>query len=324
MLKINSQNALELIHLTKDFPGVRALHDISFVVKEGSIHGFLGPNGAGKSTTMNIIAGLFPATSGEVKYFSQSEKVTIGFLPENPPLYGNMQVADYLLFVAEIHNFDAQKLKPRLNKVLAKCGLENVSGRLIRNLSKGYKQRVGMAQAIIHEPKIIILDEPTVGLDPNAIVEIRELILNLAKEHTVLLSTHQLHEAQLLCSDITIINAGRIIQSGTFANLKDNLKAKNLLQANVKNWDGDIERRFHHQFPVLDFNTKIEKNSILLSASFLAADDFRAEMSKFLVDHHCQLLSFREENLDLEDVFKLLTKKLDKSKMTEISEEIFQ
>jgi len=196
------ENSTEFTIITKqigkEYPGRVALSDVSFKVKKGSIHGFLGPNGAGKTTTMKILNGLVVPTTGQFEISG-----SIGFLPENPPLYGNMTVDEYLSFVFSIYekntSLRSNEIQKRIDSVKEKCGLMNVSNRLIENLSKGYKQRVGIAQALVHSPEIIILDEPTVGLDPVAIVEIRNLIQSLKGSHTILFSSHQLHEVELLC-----------------------------------------------------------------------------------------------------------------------------
>ena len=211
--------AIHLKNITKEYPGIKALNGIDLKVKRGTIHGFLGPNGAGKSTAMNIIAGLTPPSSGEVYIDGEAvleddsiAKAKIGLLPEHPPLYLNMRVEDYLNFCQEINGGrDVEDCQ----RVIARCGLACVKGRLIGNLSKGFRQRVGIAQSLVFGAKIIILDEPTVGLDPNAIAEVRELILELKADHTILLSTHQLHEVARICDEITIINDGKIIKTGS-------------------------------------------------------------------------------------------------------------
>ena len=204
-------SAIEIKNLSKNYPGRVALNDISFSVKKGSVHGFLGPNGAGKSTTMKILSGLIPESSGEFKVNGK-----VGFLPEHPPVYPNMSVEDYLTFVLKIYSPEKSTNHIAQNSVadvMEKTGLTDVKERLIGNLSKGYQQRVGIAQALVHSPEIIILDEPTVGLDPVAISDIRDLINKLKKDHTILFSTHQLHDVELLCSEITLINHGRIVVS---------------------------------------------------------------------------------------------------------------
>ena len=212
------EHALNVENLFKEYPGIEVIKGISFQVKKNDIHAFLGPNGAGKSTTMKMISGLLPATSGSISLNGKkiSEHIeyahhNIGFLPENLPLYQDMNVSEYLTFVQKIHHLKMTKELPKLDDIINKCGLSEVKNKLIRKLSKGFKQRVGIAQTLCYDAEMIILDEPLVGLDPNAISEIRELILELKKNHTILLSTHQLHEVELLCDHVTIINNGEIL-----------------------------------------------------------------------------------------------------------------
>ena len=209
---------IEVRHLTKKYGPNTAVDDISFTVEKGRIYGFLGPNGAGKSTTMNIICGCLAATDGEVIvdghdiYEEPLEaRKRIGYLPEIPPLYNDMTPKEYLSFVGRAKKIPSAKLSEAVGNVMTKTALHGVADRLIRNLSKGYRQRVGIAQAILGDPEIIILDEPTIGLDPKQIIEIRNLIRNLGRNHTVILSTHILSEVQAVCDRIVIINAGRIV-----------------------------------------------------------------------------------------------------------------
>ena len=217
---------IKVSNLTKRYGDNLAVNNLSFTVEKGRIYGFLGPNGAGKSTTMNIITGCLAATSGQVSVggydiFEEplEAKKLIGYLPEQPPLYMDMTPLEYLKFVASAKRVPLIKRMDQINSVMEKTGLNNVSGRLIRNLSKGYKQRVGIAQAMIGDPEIIILDEPTVGLDPRQIIEIRDLIKSLAPEHTVILSSHILTEIQAVCDYAIIISNGRIVASDTIENL---------------------------------------------------------------------------------------------------------
>ena len=216
---------VEIKNLVKNYGNKNAVDDISFTIKEGEVVGFLGPNGAGKSTTMNIITGYLSATSGTVTVGGKdvfkeplAVKRQIGFLPEQPPLYVDMTVYEYLCFVFDLKGCDFNK-KEHLAEVMEKVKITDVKNRLIRNLSKGYKQRVGIAQAIIGNPKFIIFDEPTVGLDPVQIIEIRNLIRSLGKKHTVILSTHILPEVQAICDRVIIINDGKLIANEKTADL---------------------------------------------------------------------------------------------------------
>lgn len=217
---------IELVDLVKKYGDFTALHGITFSVPKGQILGLLGPNGAGKSTTMKILSCFMPATSGQAKVagfdvFDDPFEVKkrVGYLPENPPLYLEMRVGEYLEYVAALKQLPKARVKERLDFVNDHCGLKDVSGRVIGTLSKGFRQRVGIAQAIIHDPEVVILDEPTVGLDPVQIVEIRNLIKGLAKSHTVILSTHILPEVVMTCDRVILINKGRILADGSVASL---------------------------------------------------------------------------------------------------------
>lgn len=218
---------IEVSHLTKRYGSHTAVSDLSFTIEKGQIYGFLGPNGAGKSTTMNIMTGCLAASSGEVKIggydiFEESmqAKKLIGYLPEQPPLYLDRTPREYLRFVGEVKGLSGQELKKQIARVMEVAKIGDVADRLIKNLSKGYKQRVGIAQALLGDPEIIILDEPTVGLDPGQIIEIRDLIKSLGKDHTVILSSHILSEVQAVCQTILIISKGKLVAMDTPENLE--------------------------------------------------------------------------------------------------------
>src|SRR5215813_4248026 len=217
---------IEVAHLSKRYGDLSAVDDVSFTAASGQILGFLGPNGAGKTTTMRIITGFLPATTGTVRVdgfdvFEQSAEVRrrIGYLPENPPLYNDMTVPGYLRFVAKLKGLRRGDVTVALERVLDICGLRLVQDRLLGHLSKGYRQRVGLAQALIHDPPVLVLDEPTIGLDPRQIIEIRSLIRTLGKQKTIILSTHILPEVQATCSRVIIISAGKLVADGTPAEL---------------------------------------------------------------------------------------------------------
>lgn len=217
---------IEAENLTKRYGPATAIDHVSFEVQKGEILGFLGPNGAGKTTTMRILSGFFPATEGTARvagfdvFESPLEvKRRVGYLPENPPLYGEMRVDDYLAFVATIKEVSRDRVNARLQDVKDHCGLGEAGDRLIKHLSKGYRQRVGLAQALIHEPEVLILDEPTIGLDPKQIIEVRELIRSLGGDHTVILSTHILPEVSMTCERVIIINNGKVVVVDTPQNL---------------------------------------------------------------------------------------------------------
>jgi gliding motility-associated transport system ATP-binding protein len=212
--------------LTKRYGDVTAIEDISFQVEKGEIIGFLGPNGAGKTTTMRIITGFLPSTDGTVTVSGydifekpMEVKKRIGYLPEHPPVYGDMTVSGYLKFVAKIKGVSRADRADAMERVIDRCGLKEARNTIIGKLSKGYKQRIGLAQAMIHDPEVLILDEPTIGLDPKQIIEIRELIKGLAGAHTIILSTHILPEVTMICSRCLIIDRGRIVADDSLENL---------------------------------------------------------------------------------------------------------
>ena len=226
--------AIEVSRLVKTYAGVTAVNDISFTVARGEILGFLGPNGAGKSTTMRILTGYLPATAGNVSVCglpvaTQSDEVKrlIGYMPENNPLYPEMRVREYLKYRARLKGFNGRRSRERVGVVMEQCGLTDVSRRIIGQLSKGYRQRVGLADALVHEPELIILDEPTIGLDPHQIRSVRQLIKSLANAHTVLISTHILPEAEMTCNRMLIMFDGKILAADTPDNLQK-LMASNM------------------------------------------------------------------------------------------------
>jgi len=224
---MNSNTMIEVTNLTKRYAGRTAVSDISFTVGRGEIVGLLGPNGAGKSTTMRVLSGFLPATSGsarvggyDVFYDSEEVRRRIGYMPENNPLYPEMRVREYLKFRARLKGLGWRHSRERVSTVMEQCGLTHVSRRVIGQLSKGYRQRVGLADALVHEPELIILDEPTIGLDPQQIRAVRQLIKSLAGKHTVLISTHILPEAEMTCNRMLIMYDGRILAADTPDNLQ--------------------------------------------------------------------------------------------------------
>lgn len=242
-----TQNALVIEKLTKNYGSNKVLKEISFNVKKGEILGFLGLNGAGKSTTMNIVTGCISPTSGSVTVCGHDvlnepllAKQKIGYLPENPPLYFDMTVYEYLEFVYELKKSKLPR-KEHLNDIMERVQITHMAKRLIRNLSKGYKQRVGIAQAMVGEPEILILDEPTVGLDPKQIIEIRNLIRTLGQKHTVILSTHILQEVSAVCDRVVIISGGKIVAQNTIHGLEEESYDKDELTISVKSTDENVE-----------------------------------------------------------------------------------
>jgi ABC-2 type transport system ATP-binding protein len=247
---------IEVDGLTKRFAGHTAVSDVSFTVGRGEIVGLLGPNGAGKSTTMRILSGFLPATAGTVRVagfdvFTQSREVRrrIGYMPENNPLYPEMRVREYLKFRARLKGLSRSRSRERVDVVLQQCALTDVGKKIIGHLSKGYRQRVGLADALVHEPELIILDEPTIGLDPNQIRAVRQLIQELGKTHTLLISTHLLHEAELTCSRMIILREGKILAEGTPDSLQETMSRSLQIIAEIaaplaelkKCWDGLAE-----------------------------------------------------------------------------------
>ena len=232
---------IKIKNLTKKYGSIYAVRDLTFEVNKGEIIGFLGPNGAGKSTTMNILTGYIPSTSGEVTVGGYNimddpmeVKKRVGYLPEIPPLYLEMRVIEYLNFVADLKRVKKKDRKDQINSIMQRLKIDDVKNRKIQNLSKGYKQRVGLAQALIGNPEVLILDEPTVGLDPRQIIEIRELIKSLGDDHTIILSSHILSEVSAVCSRVIIINKGEILAVDTPSNLANRLDNKKRLQVKVE------------------------------------------------------------------------------------------
>jgi ABC-2 type transport system ATP-binding protein len=238
---------IEVENLSKTYSGFRAVQGISFHVKKGEIVGFLGPNGAGKSTTMKVLAGYLPPTDGKVRVAgfdvvtdSIEVRKRIGYMPENVPLYTDMRVNEFLRFRAELKKVARRKIKDRIESVKQLCHLKDVENKIIGTLSKGYRQRVGLADAMVHEPELLILDEPTIGLDPNQIRSVRDLIKDLGKRHTILLSTHILPEVELTCDRVLVINRGRIEASDTPANLTKVVRGGGSILLEVKAAGADV------------------------------------------------------------------------------------
>ena len=307
---------IEVDHLTKSFGRVRAVDDVSFSVSKGEILGFLGPNGAGKTTTMRVLTGYLPATSGSARIagfdvFEQSLQVRrhIGYLPENPPLYPEMAVRPYLEFVARIKGVASADLGIKVNQALHLTNIEDKAGVLIKHLSRGYKQRVGIAQAIVHNPDVVILDEPTVGLDPKQIIEVRKLIKGLAGEHTIILSTHILPEVSVTCDRVVIINKGRIAAVDTPANLTNQLKGAERIQLEV-GADADSLRAVIMQVNGVS-NVKIEPaetpDRLAVTVESRADGDIRSAIARRVVDEGFDLYELRAIRLTLEDIFLQLT-----------------
>ena len=301
--------SIEVKGLTKVFNEQVAVNNISFFAQKGEIVGFLGPNGAGKSTTMKIITGYIPPTNGTVKVCGfdvvnqaiQSRR-NIGYLPEHNPLYLDMYVHEYLHFVGSLHIPKKIFLNQRVPEMIAMCGLTKEQNKLIRSLSKGYRQRVGLAQAMLHDPEVLILDEPTTGLDPNQIIEIRELIRKVSKDKTVVFSTHIMQEVQALCSRVLIINNGIIVADDFPDNLKNIQKDAVVISVEFKE---KIDAGLISAIPGV-LSVKQNENIILIEA--VKHVDVRPAVFKFATENGFTLVGMNQESSTMEDVFRELTK----------------
>ena len=306
---------IEVKHLTKRYGKHTAVDDISFTVQDGCIYGLLGPNGAGKSTIMNILTGYLAPTEGEVKVAgfrlpeqAQQAKACVGYLPEQPPLYPEMTVQEYLDFVAELKGVKRAQRKQQVLAAARRTGLEEVLPRVIRSLSKGYRQRVGIAAALLGTPKIIILDEPTVGLDPAQMIEIRSLIRDLGKTHTVILSSHILSEVQTVCDRVLIIAHGRLVAQGTPEELAAQLTAKGTITATAQGSREAVVAAAGRVPGLTDLRVTDEKGGeVSFTAVSTAGTDLRGALSLALAQAGCPVLSLSAETMSLEDVFLQLT-----------------
>jgi gliding motility-associated transport system ATP-binding protein len=302
---------IEVDRLTKRYGPVPAIQDVSFAVEKGQIVGFLGPNGAGKTTTMRILACFMPASSGTARVagydvFEQSLEVRrrIGYLPENVPLYGDMTVAAYLDFVANVKGLGRSERRRRVGEVLERCQIPDVRERLIGRLSKGYRQRVGLAQALIADPEVLILDEPTLGLDPKQIIGIRQLIKSLAGAHTVILSTHILPEVSMVCEGVVIINRGRIVASGLLDRLMQELSPVARVQVQIEGPPEMVARSLRALPGVQRVESRSGTDGV--GTFVLEADrtrDVRREVAQLAAQQRWGLLELRALGLSLEDLF---------------------
>jgi ABC-2 type transport system ATP-binding protein len=311
---------IEVDRLSKRYGSVKAIEDVSFTVEKGEILGFLGPNGAGKTTTMRILTCFLPATEGTARVAGfdifknpMEVKRRIGYLPENPPLYTEMSVDSYLDFVSRIKGVDSKDRKKKLAEVKEKVSIQEYSTTLIKNLSKGYKQRVGLAQALIHDPEVLILDEPTVGLDPNQIHEVRQLIKSLAGNHTIILSSHILPEVSMTCQRVVIINDGRIAAVDTPENLTRQMQGSARILVEVKGPESTVKDRLKEidgVLQVLPDSTAGESASVCrFELQSDSNKDIRARVAKKVVESGFDLLELRTQSMSLEEVFLKLTTK---------------
>ncbi len=295
--------------VSKVFGQQRALHAISFSVQPGEIVGFLGPNGAGKSTTMKIMTGYVPATEGNVTIAGLNVneqplavRRLIGYLPEHNPLYLDMYVHEFLQYMGRVHGMAGSVLRSRVADMVALCGLTAEQNKRIESLSKGYRQRVGLAQALLHEPEVLVLDEPTTGLDPNQIIEIRQLIKDISKNKTVIFSTHIMQEVQALCNRVIVINKGHIVADDTVANLLTQSQGQRTFRAE---FETTVALEHLQQIPGVTAVTEAGANIYRLYSAEGA--DVRAAVFRFAADHQLSLVGLQAEEHSLEHIFKELT-----------------
>lgn len=307
---------IQVENLVKNYGNHKALKGINLQVEKGSIVGLLGANGAGKSTTMNILTGYLSYNEGTVKiggYDILKEpikaKKQIGYLPEIPPLYMDMTVDEYLKFAAEIKGLKKDELKKSVNEAIEATKIEDVRGRLIKNLSKGYKQRVGLAQAILGNPPLLILDEPTVGLDPNQIIEIREWIKSLSQSHTIILSSHILSEVNAICDYVIIIDQGRVVAQDTPENLAQHFSDQSVLKLQVKGDRNAIERTLEDTDLIKDFKVRESKEEGIydITANASTTKDIRDDLFFIFASKKLPVVKMEHESLSLEEVFLKLT-----------------
>ena len=309
---------IEVRNLVKYYGDFPAVKDITFSVEKGEILGFLGPNAAGKTTTMRIITGYMPATRGTVKVAGYDVfehplevKKRIGYLPENPPLYMDMRVRDYLRFVAEIKGVDRKGVNAEVERVAELVSITHVLDRYAQKLSKGYRQRVGLAQALINNPPVLILDEPTIGLDPKQIIEVRELIKSLGSEHTIILSTHILPEVSMTCSRVVIINEGKLVAMDTPENLTARLQGSETVFVEVEGPIQDVLGAIEKMEEVISATVEQRKGDEvgLFKVQARVGSDIRKKLASLVVNSNWGLLELRPEKLSLEEIFLKLTTK---------------
>ena len=310
------QPMIKVENLTKRYAGMTALNGLSFEVQRGEIVGFLGPNGAGKSTTMRILTGFIPASSGRVEVagldvFEHSLEVRerVGYMPENNPLYTDMRVSEYLKFRSKLKGLPRGERKERIPEVLEMTGLTDVAQRIIGQLSKGYRQRVGLADALLAEPDLLILDEPTIGLDPVQIRQVRQLIKDLGKRHTILLSTHILPEVEMTCNRVIIIHHGRILASDTPDNLMKTLHAGGLIQVEVRGPGSEVQAKLRAVEGVETVGAKlIEDGYVRVAVTPKAGVDPRENIYRTVSQNGWTLRELTRERTTLEDIFVQITR----------------
>ncbi|QEN04681.1 ATP-binding cassette domain-containing protein [Thiospirochaeta perfilievii] len=305
---------IEIKDLEKNYGSTKAVKGINLSINSGEILGLLGPNGAGKSSTLRILTGYLKPSSGtifvkglDVRESELEIKKLIGYLPESAPLYSEMLVYDYLIYIANLRGLDSENIEPRLKELADLCGIRSVMHKSINSLSKGYKQRVGLAQAMMDDPEILVLDEPTTGLDPNQIVEIRNIIREIGKTKTVIFSTHILSEAEATCDRIVIINSGVVAADGTPAQLKQMMEGDSKVELTLKNSNIEDLERLLSQIPQIE-SYKIMENNNNLDVSIFAKEDLRETLYLKIKDTNWILLSLSLEVKSLENIFRKLTR----------------
>ena len=307
---------LEVINLTKRYGNNTAVDHLSFKIEAGRIYGFLGPNGAGKSTTMNMITGYLASSEGTVLIDGHDilkepieAKKHIGYLPEIPPLYTDMTVGEYLDFAADLKKIAKAQKSAMISEVMERTKIADMKGRLIRNLSKGYRQRVGIAEAILGTPDIIILDEPTVGLDPKQIIEIRELIKSLGEKHTVILSSHILQEISAVCDHIMVISHGRLVASDTPDRLANSMSDSHTMHLLVRSSEDELKKVLSgiKEIKNIRFEASGERGTAKAVVESDSSTDIREAVFRRLADSHLPVLDMHSDNLSLEDVYLKLT-----------------
>lgn len=307
---------IEVRNLVKKYGNHVAVDHLNFTVEKGKIYGFLGPNGAGKSTTMNMITGYIASTEGDIlidghNILEEPEKAKkcIGYLPELPPLYQDMTVMEYLRFVAELKSISKAEIEENVAEVMSTTKLEDMECRLIKNLSKGYKQRVGLAQALLGYPEIIILDEPTVGLDPKQIIEIRDLIKGLSEKHTVILSSHILSEVSAVCDYVLIIDHGKLVASDSPENLSKIMTGANSLELTVKGPEEEIRKALNIVDNIEDliYHESMVKDACDFTVKIAGDQDVRENIFFALAEVKYPILKMQSTNMTLEEVFLKLT-----------------
>ena len=302
---------IEVKNLTRYYGTRRAINNISFQIEKGEVVGFLGPNGAGKSTTMNIISCILAASSGSAKIngfdtFEKSLEIRkiIGYLPETPPLYSDMIVSDYLNFAAGIRGVDTKRISSSVDRVIEKCSLKDVGHRIIGRLSKGYQQRVGLAQAMVHNPEILILDEPTIGLDPIQIIEIRKLIQELTAEHTIILSSHILPEINQICKRVIIINDGEIAAVDSLGGLAASLRKSDRLSLTVRSSEENVIEKVNDLDQVISV-TNSGGNQYLIECALRS--NLQDKIAKLALKNNWGIVELKPVSMTLEDIFLKLT-----------------